>query len=62
MKRTLIHEHLKQHGEKLQCVVDVVRFLRQHMNDGLDVMSVSKRDHVTRVFLEVKFGEVDGAK
>lgn len=59
IKRHLTHEQLKPDCIKLQCAADVVPFLRETMSDGAIATYASKVRPVTRVFWEVKVGDVD---
>ena len=62
IKRHLTQEQLKPDCRKLQCAEDVVAFLRETMCDGATATYASKVRPVTRVFWEVKEGNVDRSK
>ena len=59
IKRHLTHEQLKPNGVKLQNGAEVVWFLRETMSTGADATYPSKARVVSRVFWEIKVGDVD---
>ena len=58
IKRALTHEQLKQNSVWLTCAVEVVAFLRMHLSTGATAMYDKQKREVSRVFWEVKLGDV----
>lgn len=58
IKRALTHEQLKQNSVRLTCAVEVVAFLRMHLSTGATAMYDKQKREVSRVFWEVKLGDV----
>ena len=59
IKQHLTHEQLKPNGVKLQNAIEVVLFLRETMSTEADATYPSKARVVSRVFWEIKEGDVD---
>ena len=59
IKQHLTHEKLKPNGVKLQNALEFVSFLRETMSIGADATYPSKARAISRVFWEIKEGDVD---
>ena len=59
IKRHLTQEQLKPDCIKLQCIAIVMPFLQQTMSNGATTTYSSQVQPITRVFWEVKEGDVD---
>ena len=59
IKQHLTHEQLKPNGVKLKNAIEVVPFLKETMLTGADATYLSKGRAVSRVFWEIKEGDVD---